>query len=230
MQFLFPIKKYIYFLFLLFLLHHSLHTNAQRINQPVNNKEWVRKYPGFRVAGNLYYVGTYDLACYLIVTTRGNILINTGLESSLPLIKGNIEDLGFNYNDIKILLTNQAHYDHVGAMADIKAETGALFFADAADVDVLKDGGLSDYEINYLGVSFKPIIPDKLLKNKDIITLGNTKLTFLHHPGHTKGSCSYLMDVADGDKIYQILIANMPSIITEKKFKDVKLYPNIQKD
>ena len=83
-------------------------------------EEWTAPYQPFRIAGNLYYVGTYDLACYLITTPKGNILINTGLAASAAQIKTNIETLGFRLADTKILLTTQAHYDHMGAMAAIK--------------------------------------------------------------------------------------------------------------
>ena len=78
--------------------------------------EWSKPYPPFQIAGNLYYVGTYDLACYLIVTPKGNILINTGLASSAPVIKKSIETLGFKLSVTKILLNTQAHFDHMGVV------------------------------------------------------------------------------------------------------------------
>ncbi|MDQ0593262.1 glyoxylase-like metal-dependent hydrolase (beta-lactamase superfamily II) [Chryseobacterium ginsenosidimutans] len=221
-------KKYIAFL-VLTVTNCQFH--AQTVNEPKNHSEkWSQPYEPFRVAGNLYYVGTYDLASYLIVTDKGNILINTGLADSLPMIKNNIKKLGFNYNDTKILLLTQAHYDHLGAMAAIKKETGAKLYVDYADADVLKSGGKSDYEMGKYGVTFKPINPDYMLKDKDFVTLGNTKLMMLHHPGHTKGSCSYLFETKDNKRKYKVLIANMPTIIIDKNFSDVTSYPTIQKD
>src|SRR5882762_9962263 len=96
----------------------SLHASAQKINEPQNTPTpWSQPYPPFRIVGNVYYVGTYDLACYLIVTPKGNILINTGLAASASVIKENVEALGFTFADTKVLLTTQAHYDHVAAMA-----------------------------------------------------------------------------------------------------------------
>lgn len=204
---------------------------AQKVTEPKNNPaDWSKPYEPFRIAGNLYYVGSYDLASYLVVTSQGNILINTGLADSHTTIKKNIEKLGFKYKDIKILLTTQAHFDHLGAIAAIKKETGAQFWVDAADAQVAKDGGSSDYELSRLGVSFAPIIPDKLLKDKDIIALGDTRLVLLHHPGHTKGSCSYMLDVKDSSRTYKVLIANIPTIITERRFAEVKEYPSIKED
>jgi glyoxylase-like metal-dependent hydrolase (beta-lactamase superfamily II) len=220
-------KKFI--LLLAIALTGQIH--AQTVNEPKNHpKEWSQSYEPFRIAGNLYYVGTYDLASYLIVTNKGNILINTGLADSLPIIKNNIKKLGFKYQDIKILLLTQAHYDHLGAMADLKKETGAKLYVDQADADVLKSGGKSDYEMGKYGVTFKPVNPDFILKDKDLVTLGNTKLMMLHHPGHTKGSCSYVFETRDDKRNYKVLIANMPTIIIDKKFSEVTTYPTIAKD
>ncbi len=203
---------------------------SQKVNEPAGNPEWTKPYKPFRIAGNLYYVGTYDLASYLIVTNKGNILINTGLSGSANLIKKNIEALGFRFSDIKILLTNQAHYDHLGAMAAIKKQTGAKFYVDAADAAVCKAGGANDYEMSHLGRSFQPVMPDRLLKDKDVIQLGKARLTMLHHPGHTKGSCSFLLDVPDGKQRYKVLIANIPTIITDRPFSKITAYPQIRQD
>ena len=215
----------------LFILLFRLPGFAQMVKEPLNNpKEWSQATEPFRIAGNLYYVGTYDLASYLIVTNAGSILINTGLANSLPIIKQNIKTLGFDYKSIKILLLTQAHFDHTGAIAAIKKETGAKLYVDEQDANILKTGGASDYEMGKYGVTFEPVNPDVLLKNNGKIKLGNTVLTMLHHPGHTKGSCSFLFNTKDKSSEYKILIANLPSIITDRKFSDIVSYRNIEKD
>ena len=154
--------EYPFWVIYLSMLKSSLHTiilfgilllacfslTAQKVQEPATtNTEWSKPYQPFRIAGNLYYVGTYDLACYLITTTEGNILINTGLAASAKQIKNNIEKLGFKFADIKLLLTTQAHFDHVGAMAAIKKITGARFMANAQEATALSDGGSSDYAL-----------------------------------------------------------------------------------
>jgi metallo-beta-lactamase class B len=217
------------FLIAAFLISH-LFTFAQVKEPAITNKEWTKPYPSFRIAGNLYYVGTYDLACYLITTAKGHILINTGTAASLRSIKTNIESLGFSMKDIKILLISQAHYDHTGALSAIKKMTGAKFLVNANDSAVMADGGRSDYELGKLGTSFAPVIPDGVLHNRDSIKLGETKLVMLHHPGHTKGSASYLLDVKDENKTYRVLIANLPTIISDRKFSEIHSYPRIAKD
>jgi metallo-beta-lactamase class B len=216
-------------LILVAILFFALTLTAQT-KKPYTHPNWSKPYPAFKIAGNLYYVGTYDLACYLLVTPKGNILINTGLPDSYPLIKNSIESLGFSMKDTKILLITQAHYDHTGAIAQIKKETGAKLLINGPDADVMKTGGKSDYELGKYGETFAPAIPDRLLKDRSTIKLGGTKLTLLSHPGHTKGSCSYLVTVKDGDKSYRVLIANMPSIVIDGKFSETKAYPSIQKD
>ena len=220
--------KNIFFIVLVSLTSQSL--TAQKVKEPRVVPEWERSYQPFRIAGNLYYVGTYDLACYLITTSKGNVLINTGLASSAKQIKNNIEALGFKFADTKILLTTQAHYDHMGAMAKIKKMTGAKLMVDEKDADALTSGGSSDYEMGKYGVSFQPVTADRLLHDGDIVELGEMKLVMLHHPGHTKGSCSYLFTVKDSGQSYKVLIANLPSIITDRKFNEITAYPNISED
>ncbi len=212
------------------LLISSLVVSAQTVTEPRTKAEWSQPYKPFRIAGNLYYVGTYDLACYLITTTHGNILINTGLAASAAQIKSNIEALGFKFADTKILLTSQAHYDHVGAMAEIKKMTHAKLMVDEKDAAVLPTGGAADYELGQYGISFKPVTADRLLHDGDTVSLGNMQLMMLHHPGHTKGSCSFLFTVRDDKRSYKVLIANMPTIISERPFAAITAYPGIAND
>ncbi len=204
--------------------------NAQKINEPIGNPEWSQPYAPFRVVGNVYYVGTYDLACYLITSSKGHILINTGLAASADLIKKNVETLGFKVSDIKILTTTQAHYDHTGALASLKKQTGAKMYADASDASVIADGGASDYEMSARGVTFEPVKVDRKLNDGDVIELGDVKMTMLHHPGHTKGSCSFMLDVKDEINTYKVLIVNFPTIITGRRLSDIPEYPEISKD
>lgn len=213
------------------ILFISFFVAAQTIHEPaVTNQDWTKPYKPFRIAGNLYYVGTYDLACYLITTSKGNILINTGLATSSVQIKNNIEALGFKFADTRILLTTQVHYDHVGAMAAIKKSTGAQMMTDEKDAAVLQDGGSSDYVFGGKDMVFAPVKTDRLLYDGDTITLGEMQLVMLHHPGHTKGSCSFLFTVKDEQRPYKVLIANMPTIIIDGKFSEATAYPAIAAD
>jgi metallo-beta-lactamase class B len=202
---------------------------AQHIKVPRTQEEWTRDYRPFRIAGNLYYVGTYDLACYLITTPKGHILINTGLQESATMIRKHVEALGFRFSDIKILLATHVHYDHVGAMASIKKMTGAKMMINSKDAPALADGGNSDYAMGGKGLLFQPVKADVLLHDRDSVNIGGKQIIALHHPGHTKGATSFLFDVADENRSYRVLIANMPSVIVPRLSK-VKGYPDIVAD
>lgn len=215
----------------LLLLASQFKSTAQDVKEPTGAPaKWSNPFPPFRIVGNLFYVGTEDLASYLITTNKGNILINTGLAASAASIKKNIASLGFRFNDIKILLTSQAHYDHVGAMAAIKEQTGAKMMVNEKDAKVLADGGATDYELAKYGITFKPVKADRLLHDGDTIQLGTTKLIMLHHPGHTKGSSSFLFTTTDNGRSYKVLIANFPTIIVDRKFSAVTEYPEMAAD
>lgn len=205
--------------------------DAQKaVKHPISNEEWSRDYSPFRIAGNLYYVGTYDLAAYLITTSQGHILINTGLDDSEALIRAHINTLGFKFKDIKILLATHAHFDHVGAMAAIKKQTGAKLMINEKDAPLMADGGDSDYIMGGKGSTFVPVKADRRLHDRDTITLGDMHLVMLHHPGHTPGASSFLFDVKDGQRIYSVLIANMPSILDETDLAGMPRYPEVGKD
>src|SRR5689334_14778410 len=211
------------------LFNHQTH--AQKIiPPPFVTKEWQMEYQPFRIVGNLYYVGTYDLACYLITTSKGHILINTGLAESVNMIKSNVESLGFKFSDIKILLTTHAHFDHVAGMADIKQMTGAQMMIHERDAKALADGGNSDFVFGGKGSTFKPVKADRLLHDNDTVRLDNMQIAVLNHPGHTQGANSFLFDVKDDSKTYRVLIANMPSMQTQTNLAGMEGYPDIAKD
>jgi metallo-beta-lactamase class B len=213
------------------ILCSALISHAQNFSSlPYADSSWTKPYAPFRIAGNLYYVGTYDLACYLITTPKGHILINTGLATSVPMIDKNIESLGFHLNDVRILLTTQGHYDHVAGMAEIKKLTGAKMMVHEGDVQVLEDGGDSDFIFGGKGPMFTPVKVDRVLKDGDEIQIDETKLVVLHHPGHTKGSTSFLLNVKDDKRVWKVLIANIPSILSETNLSGMTSYPQVGKD
>src|SRR5216683_57934 len=109
------------------------------------NSDWTEPFPPFRIAGNLYYVGSKGLANYLITTPQGHILINSDLEANVPLIRASVEKLGFKFTDVKILLISHAHWDHDAGSAMIKQLTGASYLVMDADVPVVESGGKADF-------------------------------------------------------------------------------------
>lgn len=192
-------------------------------------ENWSRPFEGFQIIGNLYGVGSYDLSVFLITTDEGHILINTGLEDSTQMIRENMESLGFRLEDVRILLTQQAHWDHTAALAEIKEITGAEMWATVGDARVLEDGGFSDPHFGG-EETFRPIDVDKIIRNGEIIRLGDLQLTVYHHPGHTEGSSSYSMVVNEDGREYKVLIANMGTINAGKQLTVEPTYPGVAED
>ncbi len=136
-------------------------------------------FPPFRIIGNLYYVGTDDLASYLIVTPKGNILINSNLEADVPKIKASVEQLGFKWQNTKILLISHAHLDHAAGSEAIKQQTFAKYRVMDADVPLVESGGRSDfYYGNDPEMYFTPSKVDGVLHDGDQVKLGGTVSIF----------------------------------------------------
>jgi metallo-beta-lactamase class B len=191
----------------------SAEAQATYTQLPIRNPNYVKPYPAVRILGNLYYVGTYDLAVYLITTRDGNILINTGINDSVPAIRANIESLGFKFSDIKLLLATHGHWDHVAAMAEIKRVTGARMLMHEGDAELLETGGGYDFRFPQgRGAIYEPIKVDRRLKDGEKVRLGEIELTVHHHPGHTKGATSFTYTTQEAGRKYDVLIVNMGSI------------------
>src|SRR5437588_11968444 len=139
------------------------------------NPDWTEPFPPFRIAGNLYYVGSKGLANYLVTTPHGNILINSDLEANVPMIEASIEKLGFKFKDTRILLISHAHWDHDAGSAKIKKMTGASYMVMDADVSVVESGGKTDFQYgNRPDFLYPPTKVDRVLHDGDKITLAGT--------------------------------------------------------
>src|SRR3954454_16345550 len=110
-----------------------------------DDPDWTRPFPPFRIVGNIYWVGSYDLATYLITTAQGNILINTGVGDTAKQIKASVEQLGFKLADTKILTATHGHFDHVAGLAELKRMTGARVLVSEQDKELLESGGKLDF-------------------------------------------------------------------------------------
>ena len=192
-------------------------------------EDWTMPFPGHRIIANLYAVGTFGLGVFLVTSDEGHILINTGLEDSTPLIRENIESVGFRLEDVRILLTMQSHWDHTAALAEIKEITGAEMWATTDDARVLEDGGFSDPHFGGRE-SFKPVSVDRIISDGEVIELGDIRLRVYEHPGHTEGSSSYAMQVRENGRDYAVVIANMGTINSGKKLVVDPTYPGVADD
>ncbi|HEV3038117.1 MAG TPA: subclass B3 metallo-beta-lactamase [Candidatus Angelobacter sp.] len=193
--------------------------------------DWTEPFPPFHIAGNLYYVGSKGLASYLVTTPQGNILINSNLESSVPMIQASIEKLGFKFKDTKILLISHAHWDHDAGSAKTKEMTGAAYMVMDADVPVVESGGKSDFQYGSVAMArYPPTKVDRVLHDGDQVKLGGTVLVAHLTPGHTKGCTTWTMKVTDGGKTYHVVIIGSPNVNPGYKLVDNAAYPQIAQD
>jgi metallo-beta-lactamase class B len=192
---------------------------------------WTRPFPPHHIAGNLYYVGSEELASYLIVTPQGNILINSSLESSVPLIDKSIEQLGFRFSDTKILLISQGHNDHCAGSSQVKKLTGAQYMVMDTDVPVVESGGKLDFQYGAeVDMQFPPMKVDRVLHDGDTVSLGGTVLTAHLTAGHNKGTTTWTMDEIEGGKTLHVVIVGGPNVNTGYKLVKNQAYPQIASD
>ena len=185
-------------------------------------------FPAHRVVGNIYYVGSKNLATYLITTPDGHILINSGFEETVPLIKASVESLGFKMKDVKILLASHAHSDHVAGHASLQELTGAKVYVMKGDDSVIAKGGEGQYF--YPDDRWNPCKVDKVLKDGDEVKIGGTTLVARLTPGHTPGCTTWVWKVADGDKTYNVVMIGSPNVNPGYRLVDNKEYPEIADD
>lgn len=165
--------------------------------------EWNQPAIPHRVVGNIYYVGSNELSVFLVATPKGHILIESGFAETVPLVKQGIRDLGFRYEDVRILLNTQAHFDHAAGLAMLKRETGAQLYAMGPDAPLLASGGRNDFRFGN-ELTFAPVKVDRVLKDGDRVELGGVSLVARHTPGHTKGSTTFETTVEEGGRRYSV--------------------------
>lgn len=195
------------------------------------NADWTEPFPPFKIAGNLYYVGSKGLANYLITTPQGHILINSDLEANVPLIRASVEKLGFKFTDIKILLISHAHWDHNAGSAAIKSLTGAKYMVMDADVSIVESGGKTDFQYGNVPTSlYPPTKVDQVLHDGAEVKLGGAVLVAHLTPGHTKGCTTWTMKVQEAGRTYDVVIIGSPNVNTGYKLVNNSAYPQIAAD
>jgi metallo-beta-lactamase class B len=188
---------------------------------------WNKPFSPFRIAGNIYYVGTNYLASYLIKTPEGAILINPDYQESVPIVKQNVEALGPRFSDIKIILISHAHDDHAAGCALAKKLSGAKLMVMDADVPVIEHGGAGDFAYNS---RWAPAKVDRVLHDLSEVKLGGATLTAHLTPGHTKGCTTWTMEVTNGGKPMHVVIVGSPNVNTGYLLVGNPKYPQIAAD
>jgi metallo-beta-lactamase class B len=193
--------------------------------------DWTEPFPPHKIADNLYYVGSKGLASYLITTPQGDILINSSLEASVPLIRASVEKLGFKFGDTKILLISHAHWDHDAGGAEVKKLTGAQYMVMDSDVSVVESGGVDDFQYGKKPANqYPPARVDRVLHDGDVVKLGGISLIAHKTPGHTRGCTTWTMKVRDAGKTYDVVIVGSPNVNEGYRLVDNAPYPQIAQD
>jgi metallo-beta-lactamase class B len=185
-------------------------------------------FPAHRVIGNVYYVGSKELASYLITTPEGHFLINSGFEETVPLIRESVESLGFKMRDVKIILASHAHSDHVAGHALLKELTGGKVFVMQGDEDVIASGGKGQYL--YTDSRWEPCAVDRVLKDGEEVKLGGVTLVARRTPGHTRGCTTWTWRVADGGRDWNVVVIGSPNVNPGYRLVDNSDYPEIADD
>jgi metallo-beta-lactamase class B len=192
---------------------------------------WKQPTPPLHIAGPIHYVGTADLAVYLITTPAGHILLDGALAESAPQIEQSIRTLGFKVEDIRMLLISQAHFDHVATLAHFRQKTGAQLLVMKGDEGLLASGGRTDYLFaNVPSTHFAAVKADRILNDGDTVTLGDVTLTARLTPGHTPGTTTWTTTIAEKGRPYRVVFAGSTSVNAGTRFVNNPSYPGIADD
>jgi metallo-beta-lactamase class B len=185
-------------------------------------------FPAHRVVGNVYYVGSKQLASYLITTPDGHILINSSFEETVPLIRVAVESLGFKFRDVKILLASHAHSDHVAGHALIRELTAAKVYVMRGDEKVIESGGRGQYF--YTNSRWKPCMVDRVLEEGEEVKLGDATLVARRTPGHTRGCTTWTWKATEGGKTNDVVVIGSPNVNRGFQLVNNSDYPEIADD
>lgn len=187
-------------------------------------------YTPFHIIGNIYYVGSTGLSCYLITSSAGEILLDTGYPDMAPQIEANIQTLGYKLSDVKLLINSHAHIDHGGGMAELKQATGGKLVAMAEDAPYFESGGHNDVLFGDRNL-FPPVKVDRIIHDGDTVTLGDVTLTAHLTPGHTPGNTTWTMVTQDKGKSYNVVFFGIVTPFPNTNLSAAPAnYPNMAAD
>jgi len=208
--------------------HYALaHAAADTPESKKARRELGQPIEPFRIVGNLYYVGASNIASYLIATSRGLILLDAGTREMLPMVQSGIVKLGFQLQDVKIILTSHAHWDHVESDAAMKRATGAQVMAIAEEVPALSSGT----DLTGVGeLGWEPIAVDRVLHDGDDVVLGDVTMHAMLTAGHTQGCTTWTTTAKDSGRSYAVVIICVPQAAAGMKLIANPQYPNTVED
>jgi metallo-beta-lactamase class B len=208
----------------MFALGAILLTNLSFADDP----SWSAPHAPYQITDNIYAVGTEGIGVYLITSPKGHILLDAATEQGAAVVEANIKSLGFKLTDIKYLIENHAHSDHVGGMAKLKKDTGAKLISSKADLHALETGKLDSETLDW-DDKFPKMKVDRTINDSEKVSLGDVNLQALLTPGHTKGCTSWLTESKDRGVTRRVIFVCSLTVADQRLINN-NVYPTIVED
>lgn len=208
-------------------------THAQHTTNCASCPVWNTPQTPLRAYGNTYYVGTHGLGAVLITSPQGHILIDGGLAESAPLIAASIRSLGFKLEDVKAILNSHVHYDHAGGIAELQKWTGAVVYASAKSLPVLKRGTVgSDDPQRHSAIPIAPVANLRAIPANDTVRVGSLALRAIATPGHTPGGTSWTWVSCDSGRCLTMVYGDSETPVSDDDFyfSRTREYPTVLAD
>lgn len=186
-------------------------------------------FPAYRILGNVYYAGSNNITSFLITSPRGHVIVNSGYEETVPIIRDGVKKLGFRLSDVKYLLNGQAHLDHVAGQPELKALTGAKVVVSEGDAHVVETGGQGDFRFEGR-MSWKPCHVDRVIHDRDTVSVGGVTLTARITPGHTKGCTTWTLAVDVDGRRHNVVIIGGTTVLPGDRLLGNPKYPGMAAD
>jgi metallo-beta-lactamase class B len=202
---------------------------AQRAIECAQCVEWNALQSPLRLHGNTYYVGTHGLGAILITSPQGHVLIDGGLPQSGPLIRANIESLGFRMRDVKLILNSHAHYDHAGGIAELQRASGARVMASEWSASVLKGGKSQPGDPQFtIAFDYPAVHNVRTFTFEDTLRVGPIAIVPHATGGHTPGGTAWSWRACDATRCLDFVYADSETPVSADDFLFTKntTYPN----
>ena len=195
-------------------------------------ESWKAPCDPFRIAGNVYYIGASGVSAFLIVTREGHVLIDTGFEETVGVIRTNMARLRFRFEDVKLLLASHAHVDHVGGHALMKELTGVKIVMSEADAALLASGGTNDIgpTASDQMMAYRPARSEGIVRDGDTVSLGGATLTCHLTPGHTRGATTWTMPVEEDGRRLNVVFFSSLTLLDGTRLRGNPKYPSLLDD
>jgi metallo-beta-lactamase class B len=189
-------------------------------------EEWNAPEAPFRVFGSTYFVGTAGLGAVLVTSPQGHVLLDGGLPQSAERIDASIRALGFRTEDVRLILSSHAHYDHAGGIAALQRASGAQVAASASGARAIESGGPTPDDPQYVAAGaaadagrFPRVKGVRVVADGEIVSLGELAITARMTPGHTPGATTWTWRSCEGERCLNVVYADSLNAVSLHGFR-----------